>query len=75
MTLDLLKIGEKARVVAINCQGFLRTRLADLGLLPGTAIEPVMRSPMGDPVAYNVRGSVIAIRREDAALIEVEIAG
>ena len=75
MTLDLLKIGEQAKVVAINCQGFLRTRLADLGLLPGTLIEPIMRSPMGDPVAYSVRGSVIAIRREDAAMIEVERAG
>ena len=71
MTLDLLKIGERARVVAVNCQGFLRTRLSDLGLLPGTAIEAIMRSPMGDPIAYEVRGSVIAIRREDAQLIEV----
>ena len=75
MTLDLLRIGETARVIAVNCQGFLKTRLADLGLLPGTAIQPVMRSPMGDPVAYEVRGSVIAIRKEDAQLIEVEREG
>jgi Fe2+ transport system protein FeoA len=72
MTLDLLKIGETAKVVAVNCQGFLRTRLADLGLLPGTPIEAVTRSPLGDPTAYEVRGSVIAIRNEDAQLIEVE---
>jgi ferrous iron transport protein A len=75
MTLDVLKFGESARVVAVRCQGFLRTRLADLGLLPGTVIERVINSPLGDPVAYRVRGSVIAIRREDASLIEVENVG
>ena len=72
MTLDLIKIGEKANVVAIRCGGFLKTRLADLGLLPGTLIRPVNVSPLGDPVAYEVRGSVIALRRQDASLIEVE---
>lgn len=75
MTLDLLKIGEKATVIAIRCEGFLRTRLTDLGLLPGILIEPVMRSPMGDPTAYSIRGSVVAIRKEDAAQIEVELEG
>jgi len=72
MTLDMLQFGQSARVVAVRCHGFLRTRLADVGLLPGTMIELVMRSAMGDPVAYWVRGSVIAIRSEDAKLIEVE---
>lgn len=75
MTLDLLQIGESAKVVAVRCQGFLRTRLADLGLLPGTTIERLMSSPLGDPAAYSVRGSVIAIRKEDAGLIEVERVG
>lgn len=75
MTLDLLKIGETARVIAVNCEGFLRTRFADLGLLPGTAIRAMMRSPLGDPVAYEVRGSLIAIRFEDAKRIEVEREG
>ena len=75
MTLDLLKIGEDARVVTIRCEGFLKTRLADLGLLPGTLITPLNTSPLGDPVAYSVRGSVVAIRREDAAQIEVAYAG
>jgi ferrous iron transport protein A len=75
MTLDLLKIGEQAKVIAVKCHGFLRTRLADLGLLPGAEIEPVNRGPLGDPVAYSVRGSLVAIRREDAAMIEVEKIG
>lgn len=72
MTLDVLRIGEKAKVIAIRCTGLIRTRLADFGLLPGTVVEAVMGSPLGDPKAYRIRGSVIAVRSEDAALIEVE---
>jgi len=75
MTLDALQFGQAAKVVAVRCHGFLKTRLADLGLLPGTLIERVINSPMGDPAAYRVRGSVIAIRRQDAVLIEVENVG
>ncbi len=75
MTLDLLKLGEKAMVVAVKCEGFLSTRLDELGLLPGTIIERLMRSPLGDPSAYSVRGSTIALRDQDARLIEVERVG
>jgi Fe2+ transport system protein FeoA len=43
----------------------------DLGILPGTRIEVEMRSPLGDPVAYRVRGSVIALRNKQAREIEI----
>jgi ferrous iron transport protein A len=75
MTLNCLAIGRRARVLEVHCGDCLKTRLADLGVLPGTLITAVNRSPLGDPVAYEVRGSVIAIRREDAESIEVEDAG
>lgn len=44
----------------------------DLGILPGAHIENMMSSPLGDPVAYRVRSSVVALRREQARLIEIE---
>lgn len=44
----------------------------DLGILPGTRIENVMASPLGDPIAYRVRSAVVALRTEQAELIEVE---
>ncbi len=44
----------------------------DLGILPGTRIENVMPSPLGDPTAYRVRSAVIALRTEQAELIEIE---
>jgi ferrous iron transport protein A len=43
----------------------------DLGLVPGTVIEVEMTSPLGDPTAYRVRGAQIALRREQARLVQV----
>lgn len=71
-TLDRLAQGEAASVVRINSEGAERRRLLDLGILPGTRIEVVARSPLGDPTAYRIRGSVVALRREQAQRIEVE---
>jgi ferrous iron transport protein A len=45
----------------------------DLGLLPGTAIKAVLKSPLGNPIAYDVRGSILALRLEDASKIMVEL--
>lgn len=72
MTLDMLKIGEKAIVKKVNNADSERRRLLDLGILPGTLIENVMKSPLGDPVAYRVRNSTIALRKKQACLIEIE---
>jgi Fe2+ transport system protein FeoA len=72
MTLDMLKTGCAATVKSINNKSTERRRLYDLGILPGTRIENVMPSPLGDPVAYRVRSSIVALRREQAQLIEIE---
>ncbi|MEJ7847163.1 MAG: FeoA family protein [Pyrinomonadaceae bacterium] len=72
MTLNNLETGHSATVKNLHNQSTERRRLLDLGILPGTRIENVMPSPLGDPVAYLIRSSVIALRREQAILIEVE---
>ena len=50
----------------------MRRRLYDLGFVPGAEVECVMRSPMGDPLAYYVSGSVIALRKNDASSLTLE---
>jgi ferrous iron transport protein A len=50
----------------------MRRRLLDMGLIEGTRVECLQKSPAGDPVAYFVRGAVIALRSEDSAGIWVE---
>jgi len=72
MTLDQLKIGRAATVTKIFSTNAERRRLLDLGILPGTRIENVMPSPLGDPIAYRIRSAVVALRREQAQLIEIE---
>lgn len=72
MTLDMLKAGRTATIKAIRNTDAERRRLLDLGILPGTQIENVMSSPLGDPVAYRVRNAVFALRSEQANLIEIE---
>ncbi len=72
--LSILKPGEKGRVIAISsvCRGQQRRRLMDLGIVPGTIIRMEMQSASGDPIAYLIRGAVIAIRKEQAKLINIE---
>jgi DtxR family Mn-dependent transcriptional regulator len=72
--LSSLAIGEQATVVdlAPACRGVERRRLLDLGIVPGTVIRAELRSASGEPVAYRIRGAVIALRREQADLIHVQ---
>ena len=50
----------------------MQQRLMDLGFYPGGVVKLVLVSPKKDPKAYEVRGTVIAIRNEDASYIQVE---
>ena len=76
MTLAQVPLRQRVRVVGLSprLRGLLRRRLLDLGFTPGAVIEPVMESAFGrgDPRAYRVRGTVIALRREQAEHIFVE---
>ena len=71
--LAALSLHETAKVKQFTpaCRGMERRRLMDLGILPGTPITVENRSPFGDPTAYRVRGTVIALRREQAGLIRI----
>jgi DtxR family Mn-dependent transcriptional regulator len=68
-----LEPGESGQVLGISpvCQGPQRRRLLDLGVVPGTEIRAEFASAAGDPVAYRIRGALIALRRDQAALIQI----
>jgi DtxR family Mn-dependent transcriptional regulator len=65
---------ETVRVVEISgaCQGTQRRRLLDLGVVRGTEITPELVSAAGDPVAYRIRGALVALRGTQASWIAVE---
>lgn len=64
-----INVGETAEIKKILNEGSMRRRLLDIGLIPGTRVECVGKSPAGDPKAFLIRGAVIAIRSEDSAQI------
>ncbi len=47
-------------------------RLEDLGVIAGTEVRVERRAPLGDPTIYEVRNALMAIRRHDAELVEVD---
>ncbi|GFI61523.1 hypothetical protein IMSAG049_00682 [Clostridiales bacterium] len=69
--LDQLKEGEQAKVVRLDSSGSIRRRLQDIGLVPGSYIKCLLKSPLGDPVAYDICGAVIALRKEETDKIYV----
>ena len=72
-TLADIRRGEAATVAGISsrCRGPARRRLLDLGVVRGTVVRARLRSAAGDPVAYDIRGALVALRREQAAHILV----
>lgn len=71
--LNMLPVGRKARVSALRAEGSARRRMLDLGLIDGTEIEPLYKSPSGNPVAYRIRGAVIALRDDVSRQILVSV--
>jgi len=70
--LNFLPIGKKAKVKMLTSDGPIRRRMLDLGLISNTEVEALQKSPSGDPIAYYIRGAVIALRSEEASKILVE---
>lgn len=69
--LSSLKSDETARVAGISkeCRGENRRRLLDLGFVRGAEIEIDLESPMKNPVAYSIKGTSIALRKDQASKI------
>ena len=64
-----LKKGDSLVIKEIKTGEKLRQRLLDIGIIPGTKVKCVRISPFGDPKAFLVRGTVIALRNSDSAKI------
>lgn len=69
--LDRLCPGESGVVIAVGGEDDMKRRLEEMGWVVGTRVDCLMVSPLGDPVAYRIRGATIALRRTDAEHITV----
>ena len=72
LTLDRLRPGERARVLALRSRGPVQRRLRELGLSEGAALRCLGCSPLGDPTAYSLGGVILALRRRDSADVLIE---
>ncbi len=66
-----LDIDETAVIVELNADNSIKRRLIDMGLIEGTKIKCLHKSPFGGIAAYDIRGAVIAIRSEDSENIHI----
>lgn len=69
--LSQLPLNKNGIIDKIECDEGIKRRLLDMGLVKGTNIVPILVSPSGDPRAFLVRGTIIAIRKEDAKHIKI----
>lgn len=75
LLLSDLRPGNEAEIIGIkeNYRGEARMRLLDLGFVRGTKIKIQNISPLGNPIAYNLRDTLIALRKEQADSILIKI--
>lgn len=70
-TLAQLHTGEKSKISAV-ANGDLHAKITELGLFSGKQVEVLFKAPFGDPIAVNIEGYVLSLRKEEADLVEVE---
>lgn len=69
--LSRLPLDHAGRVLSLSAAEPLKGRLLDLGFVPGSEITPIYAAPLGDPRAYRICDTVIALRQRDAATVTV----
>lgn len=71
MKLNQLRRDKKGIVQTVGGQGALRRRLLDLGVTPKTEVTVIKVAPLGDPIEVSLRGFVLTLRKEEAAVVDV----
>lgn len=69
LPLNRLPLGALGVVKELQAEAGKRRRLQDLGLVKGAVVEAVLKSPGGDPVAYDIRGALIALRETESSQV------
>lgn len=71
-TLDTLKIGQSATIQEFT-DNFLSLKFIEMGCLPGEKIKLTNVAPLGDPIAIEVSGYLLSLRKQEAATIVVKV--
>ncbi len=71
-TLDTLKQGETATIQTFN-DAFLSLKLIEMGCLPGETVKLAYTAPFGDPIAIEVSGYTLSLRKQEASTVVVSV--
>lgn len=63
--------GIQVQVVDV-LQSSLKVKLMEMGMIKGKFLTVLYRAPFGDPIAIDVDGYVLSLRKDEAKLVEVE---
>lgn len=72
ITLAQLKKGEHAIITDVS-SALIPLKLLEMGCLPGNSVELVQVAPFSDPMYLNINGAHLAIRKETAIHILIDI--
>jgi len=72
MNLSQLAVGQEAIIQSIDDQD-VYLKLLDLGCLPGELIRLEFIAPFGDPLAIQVAGATLSLRKSDAQTIQISL--
>jgi ferrous iron transport protein A len=72
-SLNELRVGQHARILAVAGNDSLGQRLMEMGLLDGEEVAIVGVAPLGDPVEIQLRDYRLSLRRSEAARIQVQL--
>jgi len=72
MTLKELPAGSVGRITNVLGNGAATKRLMEMGVVPGVDVRVVKSAPFGDPIEIRLLGYNLAIRKNEAATIEVD---
>lgn len=71
-SLDHLKIGQTA-VIRTFTNEVLSSKLIEMGCLPGETVSLSKTAPFGCPMAINIAGYELSLRKDEAALVMIEL--
>lgn len=71
MTLNDLLKGESGRVKSVDGDGAVSRRLMEMGVVPGVNVQVLKSAPFGDPIEIRLLGYNLAVRRNEAAAINL----
>jgi len=65
--------GDRGRIVKVGGGKTIHRRLRDMGLVAGSEVEVERKAPLGDPIEIKIKGYRLALRKEEAVDIQVEV--